>query len=158
MEMLDESFPRDEETVAPEEAHEDSDDMDVGIDVVGHNVLTHFPFDKNCPTCQNCKMQRTQHRRSGNRSMDHEGTVLPSRFGEHLTADHAIMGHGEDGRHGERVSLIIQDRYSGWLESHPAPTKAQDEVSRASGRFWARQNQIMCIRTDPRNSRQHFEL
>ena len=26
-----------------------------------------------------------------------------------------ILGPGEDGRHGERVSLVIQDRFTGWL-------------------------------------------
>ena len=59
----------------------------------------------------------------------------PRPFGEHLTVDHAIMGQGEDGRWGQRVSLILQDRFSGWLESHPAAIKSQDEVSRAFRSF-----------------------
>ena len=63
--------------------------------------------------------------------MEHDGTEFPKSFGEHLTADHAIMGQREDGRQGQRVSLIIQDRFSGWLESHPAATKSQGEVARA---------------------------
>ena len=45
------------------------------------------------------------------------------------------MGHGEDGRQGQRVSLVIQDRYSGWLESHPAPTKSADDVACAFRAF-----------------------
>ena len=113
--------PDEEEMAKPETCEreyggqEDQDDVHVGIDAVGHNILTHFPFDKNCPVCQNCKMQKSSHRRSQNRAWDHDGTSSPTVFGQHLTADHAIMGHGEDGRQGQKMSLIIQDRFpDGW--------------------------------------------
>ena len=50
------------------------------------------------------------------------------------------MGQGEDGRHGQKVALIIQDRFTGWLSAHPAQTKSADEVSDAFrsvlGKIW----------------------
>ena len=50
------------------------------------------------------------------------------------------MGLGEDGRNGQKVALVIQDRFSGWLESHPGATKSVEEVARAFriylGKVW----------------------
>ena len=63
-------------------AEEDDMHLDIGIEAKGHNLLTHFPFDKNCPVCQNCKMQEVPHRRSRNRSEEHDGTEFPKAVGD----------------------------------------------------------------------------
>ena len=63
--------------LAPDVAENSDQEMDVGINAKGHNVFTHFPFDKNCPVCQNCKMKKMQHRQSRNKSAEHDGTNFP---------------------------------------------------------------------------------
>ena len=65
------------EPFTPEDAQEEEDHPDVGIEAKGHNLYTHFPFDKNCPVCQNCKMQKVQHRQTKNKSVEHDGTEFP---------------------------------------------------------------------------------
>ena len=93
-----------------------------------HNLITHFPYDLNCEICQHCKIQKSQHRRGTNKSDQIQHRTKATKFGEHLTADHAIVGNGEAGRHGERVALIIRDEATGWLKAYPSLSKDSDSV------------------------------
>ena len=77
-------------------------------------------------------MQKSQYRRGANQSDQVQHRTKATKFGEHLTADHAITGNGAAGRHGERVALIIQDEATGWLKAYPSLTKErQDFLSSA---------------------------
>ena len=84
-------------------------------------------MDPNCEVCKNSKLQRAPHIQSHKRADRYEKPALGC-FGE-LTADHAIMGHGEEGRGGEGVCFMILDRRTGWTGAYPAKTKSAEEVS-----------------------------
>ena len=51
--------------------------------------------------------------------------------------DHAIMGVGEESRHGDKVALVILDRFSGYISAFPAQTKSAEEVTHAIQSFVA---------------------
>ena len=53
-----------------------------------HNIFTHFPKDKDCPICNQTKVQRAQCRQSSGQP---DGLPEPKKFGQALTADHAII-------------------------------------------------------------------
>ena len=98
------------------------------VHLVGtHNMLTHFPTDPNCPICQHSKMQRVPHQRAAKRADRYEREPI-SEFGE-ITADHAIMGSGEQSRNGDQVALMVMDRFTGWIGAFPARSKSVEELS-----------------------------
>ena len=63
------------------------------------------------------------------------GTPTPEKFGDFITADHAVMAPEEVSRQGHRFSLIILDRYSSWLQGYAALTKDAHETKINLQRF-----------------------
>ena len=94
-----------------------------------HNLITHFPFSKDCENCRESKPQHAPHKSADKRADQHLRHVKAEKFGDHITADHAIMGIGEKGRQGQQVALIIQDEATGWIQAYPSTSKDADSVS-----------------------------
>ena len=74
-------------------------------------------------------MQRQRHGKK--RHGEPDDLPMPERFGDALTADHAILGADETSREGHTVTLIILDRKTSWLQAFPAPRKRTEEVNMA---------------------------
>ena len=105
--------------------------------------------------CQNCKMQKSQYRRGANQSDQVQHRTKATKFGEHLTADHAITGNGAAGRHGERVALIIQDEATGWPKAYPSLSKDSDSVVSGFQDFCLALSVSVFTLAGPKNSSQH---
>ena len=90
-----------------------------------HNNLTHNPMDPECDVCRRCKPARAQCR-SGTIKAD----ALPpaKEFADRITADHAIFSAEDKSKEGDKVSLVIQDRFTHWLQSYPCKTKSAEET------------------------------
>ena len=67
-----------------------------------HNIFTHFPKDPDCEICNACK---TQHQWCKSWNEKPDATPEPTKFGDKLTADHAINLHGRKGRKGGQYHL-----------------------------------------------------
>ena len=100
---------------------------------VEHNLFTHFPKDPNCEVCRTAKSQRAQCRKKVHGEPGDLPT--PEKFADSVTADHAILSENEASRKGDRVALIMQDRFSSWLQGYPALTKDAEDTKRAFQRF-----------------------
>ena len=60
----------------------------------------------------------------------------PTTFAEEVTADHMIFNEDEYSRHGDKVSLVIQDRATIWLRSYGAKEKSAHEVTLAFNKYF----------------------
>ena len=72
------------------------------------HYYTHFPKHPRCVYCNRCKIQHSQHRARKNQPTQAESDLdasLPKDFGDKSTADHIIMGSGEQSVKGDKVSL-----------------------------------------------------
>ena len=98
-----------------------------------HNTLTHFPKDPNCPVCSQCKRDRAQCRTKTHGEPDK--LPEPTQFAHSLTADHKILNEADASRTGDRVALIVLDRFTRWLQGYAALTKSADECTKAFLRF-----------------------
>ena len=96
------------------------------------HMLTHFPKDPKCPVCSNCKMQRKQCR-SQHKPDDHPD--FPKKFGESITADHMIQGNDEESIRGDKVTCVIMDRATRWIQAYPAKSKSAHDTQRAFAKF-----------------------
>ena len=68
--------------------------------------------------------------------LDAEDSTVPKAFSELVTADHLILANeDEHSRHGDAVSLVIQDRATRWIESHPNATKSAPDTLYAFKQF-----------------------
>ena len=54
----------------------------------------------------------------------------PKEFADAITADHKILNEDDESRNADRVALVIMDRFTRWLQSYAANSKASDEVIR----------------------------
>ena len=59
----------------------------------------------------------------------------PKEFADAITADHKILNEDDESRNADRVALVIMDRFTRWLQSYAANSKASDEVVRDLQRF-----------------------
>ena len=91
-----------------------------------HNLWIHFPKDPKCKICQNCKIQKAQCRAI----TDRPSSALPdpTAVADSLTADHQIIGDGQQSRLGHKNALVIQDRYTKWTQSYPTTIKTTSEI------------------------------
>ncbi len=86
-----------------------------------HNVWRHFPKSLDCDVCNSCKKQRAQCRNKTHG--EHDDLPQPTAFADAITADHAIFNEDDQPRSQDRVALIIQDRFTGWLQAYASKTK-----------------------------------
>ena len=100
---------------------------------LGEHNLTHFPKDPRCEICNDCKIQRVHCRKQKHGPPDEYST--PEKFGDFITADHAVLAPEEASRQGHRYSLIVLDRYSSWLQGYAALTKDAHETKINLQRF-----------------------
>ena len=96
---------------------------------VEHNVFTHFPKSPTCDICNKCITMRAPHRTLYGVRAD--GLPPPTAFADALTADHKILADEGDSRSGNRVALIITDRFAGWTQSYPAINESAAETKSA---------------------------
>jgi hypothetical protein len=95
----------------------------------GHDLLTHSPKDPNCEICNKSKIMRAQCRRK-NKNGAPDDTPKPEDFADSITADHTFLCDEEASRNHDKVALVIQDRFTSWLQAYAAASKsAQDTMS-----------------------------
>ncbi|MDP7559482.1 MAG: hypothetical protein QF745_02965 [Planctomycetota bacterium] len=94
------------------------------------HYLTHFPKHLGCESCFKTKTQKKPHRRKGD---DPKTMPLPKpiKFGDIITADHLSFGKRDQSQRGDRFALGVLDRYSGWIDCSPTPTKDAESVKAA---------------------------
>ena len=90
-----------------------------------HNLWTHFPKDPNCPMCARCKKTRAQCRQQVHAAPDH--FPVPKKLADALTCDHKVLNQEDASRDSDRLALIVQDRFTQWLQGYPSKTKTADE-------------------------------
>lgn len=94
---------------------------------------SHFPADDRCEVCRHCKLQRVPCRKGDAKAVGHGDLIArkPTKFGDSITTDHAILNELNLSKKGDKVALIIQDRFSKWLACYPSASKSADETERA---------------------------
>ena len=85
------------------------------------------------PICNACKGTRAQCRSKTHGKPD--DLPVPTAFGHSLTADHKILNEDDASRVGDRVALIILDRYTRWLQGYASKSKNHQESMKAFRRF-----------------------
>ena len=111
-----------------------------------HNELTHFPKDPNCEVCKACKIQRAQCIKStGNTKSD--DLPAPKKWADAITADHKVIIDDES-RLGDRMALIIQDRFTSWIQGFASKTKNADDTMIGLQRFLGPQTRPEYVYTD----------
>ena len=92
-----------------------------------NHMLTHHPKNPFCTICRYSKAQAQPARRI---RLEHKRAFR--KFGECVTADHAVLGkYDTRGLDGEHNGLLIQDLGSQWIDFSPTWTKnAQDPNER----------------------------
>ena len=106
-----------------------------------HNEFTHFPHDPTCKVCMAARMQKTSRCKRNGSSMRPDALLFAAKFGDRITADHAIMD--EENKSAEDKTLcacVIQDGFTNWLQSYPCKTKGQRTLCEASRDLWV----LMC--------------
>ena len=110
-------------------------------------MLTHTIKDPRCEACTRCKMQRKPCRRI--KTAEDRKHPPPSEFGGLVTCDHIIVGTGDrDTGAEDTAALVIMDRYTGWIECHPAPQKTKAETKLAFQRFAGPRGKIDLLYSD----------
>ena len=67
---------------------------------------------------------------------DSANTDNMSKFGELLTADHAVLGDPREvSRRGDKVALIVQDAATKWIDCYPSANKTTAETMKALQNF-----------------------
>ncbi len=111
------------------------------------HYLTHFPKHLGCESCFKTKTQKKPHRRKGE---DPKFMPLPKpmKFGDIITADHLSFGKRDRSQRGDRFAHGVLDRYSGWIDCFPAPTKDTESVKAAMQEFLRSDDKVENFWTD----------
>ena len=109
------------------------------------HYINRFPKHPDCEICNQCKTNRAQHRKASAERLNGvpDDATKPTAFAEEVTTDHMIFNEDEYSRHGDKVSLVIQDRATIWLRSYGANEESAHEV---------RSNHNWFTQMDPRKS------
>ena len=86
-----------------------------------HNPFTHFPKSNDCPICNSTKTQRAHCKQKDHGEPD--GLPEPKKFADAITADHKVLNEEDQSRSMDRLALIIQDRFTHWLQGYACKTK-----------------------------------
>ena len=96
------------------------------------HLLTHNVANPYCLTCRNAKMIQVPFRIRGGSSMD----VLPTKFGQQLTADHLdAKAEYNRGLNGEKFAIVLYDRGSGIIACYPVKDKSGQAAFHAMNDF-----------------------
>ena len=77
----------------------------------------HFPKLASCETGSLAKIQRSPCRNKKKHDADAKDRVRSEKFGDLITAYHAVMREKKVSGQGERATLIVQDIAPHWLDS-----------------------------------------
>ena len=106
------------------------------------HLLCHYPMDKGCEICRRAKVSNAPARRQpplSAREQPEDALVeklVPTRFGDLITADHVILGSGRNtSRSGDTAALVCYDRASGALGVYPMSSKGAEETIQAFHHF-----------------------
>ncbi len=125
------------------------DDMQCPEDVPEGHELTHFPKHPRCPACTRSKIQRTPHRRTSAEVKQEKQSKAVKRFGELITAGHIILGSAaEFSRHGDTVSLVVQDFWTQWIASYPDAVKSAAATKQAMNLFTTPTDKVLRLYSD----------
>ena len=99
--------------------------------------LTHFPKLSTCKICCEAKSHRAPcHKKRESAEAEEEDMVVPLKFGDLITADHAIMKNPEEmSARGDMTTLVVMDRFTHWLSSYPSPINDADSTELALKHF-----------------------
>ena len=98
-----------------------------------HSEFTHFPKDPNCDICSKCKTQR---QRCGNKVFGRPDSMPePQAFCDSITADHKILNDDDQSRSRDQTTLVVQDRYSSWLQGYASETKNTTDTKKGLTQF-----------------------
>jgi len=111
-----------------------------------HNIYTHFPKDPNCEVCKLCKTDRAHCRTKVKGAPD--DVPEPKAFADAITADHKIINADDASKDNDRAALIVQDRWSSWVQGFACPTKSSEDTVKAIKRFLGPQTKCKYIYTD----------
>ena len=108
------------------------------------HFYNNFPKHPGCPVCIAVKTKNSQHRKR-NAKAPEGGADVPKaeKFGELITAD-----HGDAGRKGQTVSLVVQDRHGVWLQQFASKTKSTKDTKMGLQRFMGPKAQPQHVYTD----------
>ena len=112
-----------------------------------HNLLTHNPKDPNCPICNLGKPQKASCVRSKTHGAP-DALPEPKKFGDALTADHAILNEEDESRNADRAALVVKDRHSNWTQGYAAKTKDTHDSKDGFQRFLGPQQGAEYVYTD----------
>lgn len=98
-----------------------------------HSLFAHFPKLKGCPICDEAKTQRA--RCPIKTFAEADDLPPPEAFANALAADHAIVNEEDQSRNHDRVSPVIQDKFSNWLQAFAAKSKNHTETKKSFQRF-----------------------
>ena len=89
-----------------------------------------FPHDPNCRICVASRLQKAARPFKTDSNARPDALAPALKFGDRLTADHAIMNQENMSAEDEAlVACVIQDGFSQWLQAFPCKTKsAQDTL------------------------------
>ena len=97
--------------------------------------LTHMP---KYLICEACNMSKTQHRAHRRQHNTNETDPLRYRqeFGGCVTADWIILGGSPaHSGNGDTVALVVQDRFSQWIDASPKAVNSTDHAIQAFNHF-----------------------
>ena len=121
------------------------------------HYLTHFPKLASCEICQRAKSQRATCKRkkrelaekTAENGEDSVELECCSKFGDLLTADHAILGDpNEESREGDKVAMIIQDSATKWIDCYPSAYKSMDETMKALQNYVGPKDKVKRLYSD----------
>ena len=111
-----------------------------------HNCLTHFPKDPTGEICNAGKPQRAQCRKKTHGEPD--DLPEPKAWADAITADHMVLNEDDKTRSDDQNALVIQDRYTNWIQSYPVTSKNAHETLKSFQRFLGPQTKAKHTYTD----------
>ena len=111
-----------------------------------HNIFTHFPKHPDCDICNRTKITRAHCRSGGHGAPD--ALPEPQAWADAITADHKVLNEEQQDRHFNRNALVIQDRFTSWLQGFKVKKKSALETMHAFQRFLGPQTKPKHVYTD----------
>ena len=124
-----EEIIEEESSATPIEGEPSSTDVVCQPCIPASHWITHFPKHKDCPICNQVKMQFSQHRskqQPASRHVAEDDTEQPKEFGDQQTCDHIILGKGEESVLHDKAALVCLDRGTRYMDSFPDETNDYD--------------------------------
>jgi len=103
-----------------------------------HNVFTHFPKCEDCDICAKSKPKHTSCKKSDG-SVEPDSLPEPKKFADSITADWKILNKENESRTFDMLALVVQDRFTHWLQSYPSGSRDAEATQKWFQRFWGPQ-------------------